>query len=107
MKLFRHSKHASDGVAFPLGAANTRVLRHPGVGSRDEETFDRDLKVAVESLPHVMRSSLLLKATLDHTYAEIAMMLGIPETTARSNVHRARKRILKALAPAAVGQTNE
>ncbi|MEQ9616843.1 MAG: RNA polymerase sigma factor [Phycisphaerales bacterium] len=74
-------------------------LAHPALEIKDERRFTKDLTSAVESLPDVMRSALLLRVTLDHSYAEIGAMLELPEATARSHVHRARNRIFKALAP--------
>ena len=69
-------------------------------GQAQAEVFaehDNAIRDAVGDLPDVQRSALLMRATLDQSYAEIGQMLGIPETTARSHVHRARARVLRAV----------
>jgi RNA polymerase sigma-70 factor (ECF subfamily) len=56
----------------------------------DQAEFDDDLQAGLCELGDVARSCLLLKVVMDHSYAEIAGLLGIPEGTAMSHVHRSR-----------------
>lgn len=58
---------------------------------------DPRLLNAVEALDTVERACLLLKVVREHSYADIAAMLDIPEATARSHVFRARKALLAQL----------
>jgi len=58
----------------------------------------QSLRNAIETLEHHSRMCLLLKVVMGHSYAEIATILGIPETTARSHAHRARKSLAERLA---------
>ncbi len=48
---------------------------------------------AMRELPEIDRSALLLRAQGDLTYEEIASVLGLPVSTARVKVHRARLRL--------------
>jgi RNA polymerase sigma-70 factor (ECF subfamily) len=48
------------------------------------------LSVALEILPDRQRSVLVLHDVAGYTHGEIGMMLGIPEGTARSDLHHAR-----------------
>lgn len=51
------------------------------------------LREVVSSLPARMRSVLMFRYYLDLSYPEIADLLQIPESTARSQVHRALGRL--------------
>jgi RNA polymerase sigma factor (sigma-70 family) len=51
------------------------------------------LREAVASLPTRMRAVLMLRYYLDLSYPQIADLLQVPESTARSLVHRALKRL--------------
>lgn len=51
------------------------------------------LREAISALPRRMRSCLMLRYYLDLPFPQIATILQIPETTARSLVHRALKRL--------------
>jgi len=56
-----------------------------------DEAFDDDVRAALNKLDGTARECLLMKTTLDMAYADIARILSIPEGTAMSHVHRARK----------------
>jgi RNA polymerase sigma-70 factor (ECF subfamily) len=56
----------------------------------DVADFDDRLLAALRELAPVARACLLLRVVLEHSYAEIAEILGVPEGTAMSHVHRAR-----------------
>lgn len=62
------------------------------------------LRNAIETLEHHSRMCLLLKVVMGHSYAEIATILDIPETTARSHAHRARKSLVERLAGVSYGE---
>lgn len=75
--------HAGSRPASPVDA---------GGGLRaDQGAFDDEVQRALRHLEETARSCLLLKIVADLSYAEIARTLGIPEGTAMSHVHRARK----------------
>lgn len=81
---------------FALFAAKPPVAA-PRLAHDELGKVDATILAAIESLEEVERSCFLLRSVRDHTYAEIALMFGIEEATARSHVFRARKRLLAKL----------
>lgn len=61
-----------------------------GQDMRDEL---RAVLAELQALPEVDRAALLLHVEHELPYSEIAAMLGIEATTARTKVHRARERL--------------
>jgi len=76
------------GGGFSAGRAEN--AGHPP-SALDAEAFDDDVRAALNELDETARECLLMKTTLDMAYADIARILSIPEGTAMSHVHRARK----------------
>ncbi len=60
--------------------------------------FDERTRVALDSLSEIARLCLLLKVVIELEYSEIAAVLEIPQGTAMSHVHRARKKLRSLLA---------
>jgi len=79
-----------------------RPLRRPelrpkdGARPRGLGRADRVLEALV-SLEETARACLLLRTVLDKSYREISLALDIPEGTAMSHVHRARKAMRRML----------
>lgn len=71
------------------GAA--RPVTSGGDLARDQESFDDRLVEALGELDETARQCVLLRTVMDRSYAEIARTLDIPEGTAASHVHRARR----------------
>ncbi len=67
------------------------VLTGRGLVAADLGVFDDDVLHALDGLDDTARGCLLLRAVLDMAYRDIALALDIPEGTAASHVHRARK----------------
>lgn len=70
--------------------------------TKEEETgLDEDVRQQVEdairSLPEKYREALLLRSVQGLAYGEVAQALEIPETTARSLVHRGKSLLLPKL----------
>jgi RNA polymerase sigma-70 factor (ECF subfamily) len=59
----------------------------------ESEELRRRLASALQQLPERMRSVLVLHDVQGFAHAEIGDMLGIPEGTARSDLHHARQRL--------------
>lgn len=74
--------------------ADARLL---GELSRDQEHFDDDVVAALAELSPMARACLLLRAVQDLDYSDLSRLLGIPEGTAMSHVHRARAALRAAL----------
>lgn len=78
------------------------ATRPGGVSSKgelksDQALFDDELAEAVRSLDEMPRSCLLLRVIMDLSYKDIAHVLSIPEGTAMSHVHRARRALRERL----------
>ncbi len=72
----------------------------------DQSQFDDRVLHGLQSLSEEQRTCLLLRTVVDLSYREIAGMLGMPEGTAMSHVHRARHHLMERLrAPANEGTT--
>ncbi|MBL8745796.1 MAG: sigma-70 family RNA polymerase sigma factor [Phycisphaerae bacterium] len=83
------------------------ATRPGGVSSKgelraDQTVFDDELAEAVRSLDDMPRSCLLLRIVMDLSYKDISHVLAIPEGTAMSHVHRARKALRERLESAGV-----
>lgn len=80
----------SQQIGF-AGAWARQALGQSAELPADQNDFDDCLMAALRSLGDVARSCLLLRTLGEMTYAEIAAILGIPEGTAMSHVHRTRQ----------------
>jgi RNA polymerase sigma-70 factor (ECF subfamily) len=99
----RRATRPMDPAALPEGppaGGSTCSNGHPpaarlpidarGVLAIDQESFDDAVLAALRELSCEARSALLLRVVLDLSYREIATVLGMPEGTAMSHVHRSR-----------------
>lgn len=70
-------------------------------GNPEDRFLDRllreDLEEALEELPEIYRSVIVLADVQGFTYAEIAEVLDVPVGTVRSRLSRARSRLQRAL----------
>lgn len=78
-----------------------RAVTSRGTLTADQASFDDALAGALEGLDETARSCLLLRVVVDLPYREIGQALGIPEGTAASHVHRARKALRERLSETA------
>ena len=67
----------------------------------DQRSFDDRVMAALGTVEETARACLLLRTVLDMPYREISRSLGIPEGTAMSHVHRARRALSERLYPTA------
>lgn len=72
-----------------LHDAYADTFRDPG----EADELSRRLKAALKQIPDRMRSVIVLHDVEGFAHAEIGAMLGIPEGTARSDLHHARRRL--------------
>lgn len=125
LRAFRKLKRLQDGRAFQgwlftigLNEARDELRRRArkpsvpeeileavpdeGVDPSDHASLVREqgdfLRAVLGDLPWKMVQPLILKHVLDHTYSEIAEMLGIPMGTVQIRIHRARLRLRDRLA---------
>jgi len=95
-KRVRRRTSPTEGLVLdtsPAAAPRTESPAVTGSGhiAMDQAAFDDRVTHALEGLDETARSCLLLRVVLDLPYREIALALDIPEGTAASHVHRARK----------------
>jgi RNA polymerase sigma-70 factor, ECF subfamily len=66
-----------------------------------------EVREAVASLPMELREPIVLIDMMGAAYKEVSAMLGVPEGTIKSRVHRARVILVQILGPQAEESTNE
>jgi RNA polymerase sigma factor (sigma-70 family) len=100
MKQSRPSEVSVDEITERDLAA--RAARLPGLRSAETEVLealpDNDIRAAMDSLPEGFRTAVYYADVQGYTYAEIAVMLGIPRGTVMSRASRGRQRLRVALA---------
>ena len=80
------SPHADDAALYRLSAPEAGPQRLAETAQRDQA-----LAECILTLPEVYQSALRLYYWLDAGMAEVAVLLGVPENTAKSYLHRARQ----------------
>ncbi len=75
-----------------LAAVDTSARR-----SLDDSATMQDLEEAIARLPERAREVFVLRAIYGYTHEEIASMLGVTESTSKSQLHRARKLLIASL----------
>ena len=92
------------GVSIDPETLNGKVHRPARLTGRGElpggqEAFDDQTLAALRELDETARACLLLRVVLELPYREISRALDVPEGTAMSHVHRARRTLSEKLAP--------
>ncbi|MEO1129085.1 MAG: RNA polymerase sigma factor [Planctomycetota bacterium] len=95
------------GVASNMRRSNRRRrLRHRALAQQAQQESDATATIQIDEtaldaalavLSHEQHECLVLKVVLGHSYRDIGTILGVPEATARSHVHRARQRLYEYL----------
>ncbi len=85
---------AADTRETPLDLTGRGQLR---VDHADQGGIDDELLAALRLLDENARACLLLRVVMELPYGEISRTLGIPQGTAMSHVHRARRALLEQL----------
>jgi RNA polymerase sigma-70 factor (ECF subfamily) len=80
-----------DAAHTARGPESASPITSRGTVSVGQENFDDAVIKALDSLEETARACLLLRSVMDMPYHELALALDIPEGTAMSHVHRARK----------------
>ena len=81
-------------VAGPVAveeSSDARTVTSVGSVTTDQRVFDDHVAAALNMLDEIARACLLLRTVHDMPYKEISLALDVPEGTAMSHVHRARK----------------
>jgi RNA polymerase sigma-70 factor (ECF subfamily) len=105
-KHVRRNTATSEVVEFEPNPSSNQAVKQlaqqdAAVGQFEavRDSFDDALARALDELSPVARACLLLRTTQGLAYNEISELLGVPEGTAMSHVHRARQSLRAALSP--------
>ncbi|MHC4990588.1 MAG: RNA polymerase sigma factor [Planctomycetota bacterium] len=99
---------ASEVDERPRGCVDEALsISRGGEVRGEQEEFDDEVMDALDNLGETARACLLLRTVLDTPYQEIARLLDIPEGTAMSHVHRARREMRRRLEPASAEPPEE
>ena len=63
----------------------------------EQQAFDDEVLRALQTLPPEPRCCLLLRVLMNLSYAELSVLMNIPEGTAMSHVHRGKQRLREQL----------
>jgi RNA polymerase sigma-70 factor (ECF subfamily) len=98
-KRARRQTASTDPSVLDRASPVTGCAARPEHELYDQEEFDERLHSALRELPDVPRACLLLRTLRELSYAEIAVLLEVPEGTAMSHVHRSRLALRARLDP--------
>ncbi|MEM1167306.1 MAG: sigma-70 family RNA polymerase sigma factor [Planctomycetota bacterium] len=99
----RRAEHRRTARDRKAGAGRAEAEIEP---TPPTDPFDRSLQLALNQLSAEHRTCFLLRTVTDHSYQEIAAVLDIPESTARSHVYRARRRLAESLSSDPAGASS-
>ena len=92
------------GLPHQRGAPDSQLrLGNRGELPAEQTSFDDRLTRGLESLTDVARACLLLRTLEGMDYEQIGQVLGVPQGTAMSHVHRSRMRLREQLTSTAAG----
>ncbi len=83
-------RDAPAAAGIPISAAS-------GAFVESQTAFDDEVMLALRQLSDESRCCLLLRTILDLSYAEISVLMSIPEGTAMSHVHRGKSSLRQLL----------
>jgi len=87
LTLRRHSAGTAAGTPAPIAQVT------PAVEGTDAAASRQQLEAAIDALPEVFRTVLVLRVVEDLSGVEVAVCLGLNETTVRTRLYRAQQRL--------------
>lgn len=90
----KRAPKATDHVTLELAQGGNEPVAPPEL---DYESLDQEVKRALEGLKPEFRTVMLLWATNELSYQEIADVLDVPIGTVMSRLHRARQQLARVL----------
>jgi RNA polymerase sigma-70 factor (ECF subfamily) len=88
LTLRRHSPGSA-----PLAAIQPEVAAVPAAEGTEAGAGKEQLEAAIDALPEVFRTVLVLRVVEDLSGVEVAVCLGLNETTVRTRLYRAQQRL--------------
>ncbi|MCA1560932.1 MAG: sigma-70 family RNA polymerase sigma factor [Acidobacteria bacterium] len=89
-----------DTASSRSGDASDNMAAAPAADPVERHALGRALAVALGQLRPEFRAAIMLRYEEGLSFDEIGSVLGVPEVTARSHVHRARKELARHLTSA-------
>ena len=99
----RRHKNRHERAATTSHHADLHLDNDPGFAG----PIDAEVSEAISTLPDRQRECFLLKVVSGHGYREISQIVEIPEATARSDVHRARRALVEVLGRRGHGKVSD
>ena len=84
-------RHSPSGV--PMASIQPAAVGVPVVDAADAAASKQQLEDAIDALPEVFRTVLVLRVVEDLSGVEVAVCLGLNETTVRTRLYRAQQRL--------------
>ncbi|MDX2199561.1 MAG: sigma-70 family RNA polymerase sigma factor [Phycisphaerae bacterium] len=94
----KHAAHSTEPQVLDTARAAAEIGSVEGDLQIDLDGLDDEVKRALEQLSPDFRSILLLWASMELSYQEIAEILSVPIGTVMSRLHRARQQMMTLLA---------
>ena len=88
LTLRRHSP-----IGAPMASMQPAAVGVPVVDAADTAAGKQQLEDAIDALPEVFRTVLVLRVVEDLSGVEVAVCLGLNETTVRTRLYRAQQRL--------------
>jgi len=93
----RSRPHASIDAPHTASIRQGEPAAPPGQDPVERQELGRALEAALTGLRPDQRAAIVLRYENGLSFDEIGTVLGVPEATARSHVHRARKELARVL----------
>jgi RNA polymerase sigma-70 factor (ECF subfamily) len=93
--LFRIARNAVHDDRRSEQRRRGREERAYAAPASPDPTLAGEIAAALASLPVAMREALLLVEVCGFSYAEVGQLVGVPEGTVKSRVHRAREGVVR------------
>jgi RNA polymerase sigma-70 factor, ECF subfamily len=98
LALRRHStvgtaSSSASAAALAVAAAAVAADSAPAPDGSDATASKQQLEAAIDALPEVFRTVLVLRVVEDLSGVEVAVCLGLNETTVRTRLYRAQQRL--------------
>ena len=84
-------RHSPGGA--PMASKQPAAVGVPAVDAADAAASKQQLEDAIDALPEVFRTVLVLRVVEDLSGVEVAVCLGLNETTVRTRLYRAQQRL--------------
>lgn len=93
LTLRRHSTGGTTTSSAPAAAPALAADGTPSAEGSDPAASKQQLEAAIDALPEVFRTVLVLRVVEDLSGVEVAVCLGLNETTVRTRLYRAQQRL--------------